>query len=162
VAKEQQSSLTLRDELRLKEYDGLLEKMAHTRNDVTRAEYTYPIAIGAIYAWIFSNPPPLAFLWQATLFIPIGIAILAIVRLYSRRKGMDLLETYIREAESEIYGSHSELGWERRYGRERPLKFLIWFRAGLVTVLLVVTIGMACASEALYHQVQQSASTQHR
>lgn len=150
------SSNQLRDEFRLKEYEALLDKIAHTRGDVGRAETIYPLAIATIYAWMFANPPTTPVLWRAAMVLPVAIAALAIVRLYSRQRGMSLLEQYIREIEAEIYGDDSNLGWERRYARSRPLKGLVFVRACLALAILVGTLWMACNADTHFHELQLS------
>lgn len=149
-------STPLRDEFRLKEYEALLEKMAHTRADVGRAETIYPLAIVTIYAWTFTNPPPIQVLWTAAMVMPVAIAVLGLVRLYSRKQGMTLLEKYVAELEVEIYGADSTLGWERRYADRRPLKELIWVRAVLAAAILAGTVWMLCHADSHFGQLQMS------
>jgi hypothetical protein len=146
----------LRDEFRLKEYEALLDKIAHTRADVGRAETIYPLAIATIYAWVFTNPPAIPVLWTAAMVLPVAIATLGIVRLYSRKQGMNLLEDYVREMEVEIYGADSALGWERRYTQRQPLKVLILVRAGLALAILAGTGWMAWHADAYFRELQMS------
>lgn len=142
----------LRDEFRLKEFEAIQEKMSHSRNDVSRAEIVYPIAIATIYAWTFTQPPEIAFLWKAAMILPVLIASLGLVRLYARHRAMRLLEGYVREIEKEIYGSEVELGWERHYAAAKPLKWLIWVRASLAAITLGATLWIAVNSGALYDE----------
>lgn len=153
----QSTSTQKRLDFRLKEYDALLDKIAHTRADVSRVETVYPLAIVTIYAWTFTNPPPTLVLWTAAMVLPVAIAVLGIVRLYSRQQGMGLLEEYIREIEFEIYGDDTTLGWERRYAAKRPLKGLIWVRAALATAILVGTVWMSCHAEVYFNEWQRKA-----
>lgn len=153
---ERKTDNQLRDEFRLKEYEALLDKIAHTRGDVGRAETIYPLATATIYAWTFANPPTIPILWAAAMMLPVAIAVLAIVKLYSRQQGMSLLEQYIREIEAEIYGEDSKLGWERRYAEARPLRWFIYVRAGLAIAILGATLWMACNADAHFREMQLS------
>lgn len=159
VGAEPQTPNRLRDEFRLKEYEALLDKIAHTRGDVGRAEVVYPLAIATIYAWMFANPPTTLVLWTAAMILPVAIAVLALVRLYSRQQGMNLLEQYIREIEVEIYGEDSKLGWERGYAKARPLRWLIWVRASLALLIFAGTLWMACNAETHFRELQLSQAT---
>jgi len=140
----------------MREYEAVLDKMGHARSDITRAETLYPLAIAAIYAWIFATPPAIAVLWRIALYLPVGIAALGIIRLYSRRKHMALLEAYVLDLESEIYGDDAELGWERRYAREKPLAFMIYVRAAYSLAILAGTIWIACHADTLFLEWQAS------
>lgn len=142
----------------MKEYEAVLSRITHARSDVARVETIYPFAIAAIYAWVFTNPPPFSQLWSVALWLPVGIAVLGIVRLYSRRRHMTVLEEYLRELESEVYGADSDLGWERRYDRKNPLKGLIWVRATLAVAILAGTIWVAWQADDLFTSSQPTSA----
>jgi hypothetical protein len=144
----------LRDDLRLREYEALQDKIAHTRSDVGRAETIYPLAVISIYAWIFTNPPVIRELWMLAMALPVVIALLGIVRLRSRKRGMDLLESYVRNIEIEIYGADCGLGWERKYSEKRPLKWLVRVRAILMGALFVVTLILAWQAPVYFDELQ--------
>lgn len=143
-----------RDDFRLLEYQAVLDKITCARADMARLETVYPLAIVAIYAWVFANPPVIKSLWCIALVIPVGIAFFSVVRIASRRKHIGLLEAYVRDLETEVYGAGSELGWERSYARDNPLAWLIWIRAMLAVVILGLTIWMALKSGPLFDQWQ--------
>jgi len=143
-----------RDEFRLIEYQAVLEKITCAREDMARLETVYPLAIVAIYAWVFANPPVVKTLWCIALTIPVAIALFSVIRIASRRKHIGLLEAYVRELEVEVYGAESELGWERRYDRDKPLTLLIGVRALLAVAILGLTIWIAIKSGPLFDQWQ--------
>jgi hypothetical protein len=151
-----------RDVFRMREYEAVLSRIVDARTDVTRVETLYPLAIAAVYAWVFTNPPAIAALWTLALMIPVGIAFLGIVRLYSRRKHIALLEAYIRGFEAEAYGPDSDLGWERRYAKENPLRTMIWLRVLSALLILAGTIWVALSADSLFHQWQKEQVAQTR
>lgn len=152
--------MSIRDQFRFKEYEALLDKIAHTRSDVSRSEAIYPFAIATIYTWTFTHPPVTLALWTAAMMLPLAIALLGIVRLYSRHRAMDLLEAYIRDIEDEIYGKESPLGWERRYHKERPLKELSIIRAVIAFGILTGTAMIAVHSGDLFAEWKRAALTE--
>lgn len=153
---DRKTAMPLRDEFRLKEYEALLDKIAHTRSDVNRVETIYPLAMATIYAWTFTHPPAILSLWVVALWLPVVIALLAIVRLYSRHRGMSLLERYICEMEVEVYGEDSALGWERRYASERPLSGFVVARSVLALAILAGTLWVAVNAPSLFREWRQT------
>jgi len=124
------------------EYQAIQQKIAATRDDIIKTETVYPIAITAIYAWLFTTQPTSVLLWRWALWLPVGIAVLGLVRIRARHRAMDLLESYCRRLELEFYG-HTGLGWEHCYHGSQPMKAVRHTRHVASWVILMTTLGLA-------------------
>jgi len=126
------------------EYQAVLQKISATRADLSRTETIYPLAMAAVYGWLFSNAASLAWVWRIAIWIPFGIAVLALVRILARQQAMKVLEGYCRELEKAFYGDAGPGGWENTYyARKKPMHFFAWVRFVVGIFLIAASVWVA-------------------
>jgi hypothetical protein len=138
--------LSRRDEFVLREYDAIQAKIDHAVRDLARTETIVPVAMAALYAWLVKDGGTLARQAPWIYFIPVGLALIGLLRQEARYAYIRVAETYLRKVEVEIYGQGAEPieGWENFYQNKsvrnhHVLRVIIWI------ALLAVSFTYACA-----------------
>lgn len=120
------------------EYEAVRQKIAATQADMARTETIYPLAMTAIYVWLLTDGPAVPWLRAWAMWLPFLIGLLGVIRLESRQRVMQPLESYCQKLEGIYYGGNEPHGWEHEYQAAQPMK---WFRRGRRVASLILVAG---------------------
>jgi hypothetical protein len=144
-----------RSEILLAEHAGVLEKIRHASTDLYRTETVVPLAIAAIYAWLYGSSgmvPRQApdFFWM----LPVLLAVFGAWRQWLRYAALNGYAEYHRKIESDLYremetgrGDWACSGFEHYWVKIHPLwgwgrlrmRSHAWMRSLFWGLLIVLT-----------------------
>ncbi len=146
----------------LAEHAGMQEKIRHATLDLYRTETIIPLAIAAIFAWLYGDGQDASRLPRWILAIPVALTILGAARQFMRYKYLGCAHGYLKLLERKLYPAESDgdLGWEAYWekndtSRHKWMRILFWSLLGVATLVLAVqgpparTPSQAAATPAL-------------
>ncbi|UWR74055.1 hypothetical protein [Phaeobacter inhibens] len=139
-------------ELIWKEYDTSRERMAQTLDYLYKIDTYLFYSLAAFYVWFFSVMKDQDPIFLYTVWIPVGLSLLAIFRADMQLRYLGALADYLRVLENEIQSmsEHStamKIGWENWYDPMRPrrrnkiYRYSMWGAVLLITVLVALKFG---------------------
>lgn len=103
------------------EYQAAQQRLLQTGLNINRIENYLPAALGAFYAWIWSQHIPEGVLYRGLVTIPIALIVIAFIRhrselqfMYKTAEYVDKLESRMVDAINDGEAEHL-LGFERHY-----------------------------------------------
>jgi hypothetical protein len=140
------SGLSRRDEFLLREYDAVQEKIGHAVRDLARTETIVPVAMAALYAWLVKDGGIVAKQAPWVYFIPVGLALIGLLRQEARYAYLRVTEEYVRSIEKDVYGEDGKplQGWENFY-EKKSIRYHHGLRTVIWIALLTLSFVYACA-----------------
>ena len=103
----------------LHEYDALQDRIARSVTDISKIETIIPLAIAAIYAWLWKDGIDAGAAAKWFHLIPPMLTVFGILRQEVRNSYIKKVEQYLRRVERRVYGQtdlhNSVCGWENYY-----------------------------------------------
>lgn len=137
----------VRQDFTLSEYAALQAKIDRAVTDLQRVETVVPLAIAAVYVWLWKDSVQAGAAARWLHLLPPVMAMFGLHRQEVRYAYISKVETYLRRVEAATYGQcdlhNSVCGWERYYGSvvhygHRNARRIFWFVLILATSLLAV------------------------
>jgi hypothetical protein len=137
---------THKREFAMREHEAMQAKIQRAVEDLYRTETIIPLAIAAIYAWLWTDSSRIGVATAWLHLLPPVLAVLGLLRQKVRNGYLKLAETYVQRIERDVYGQcdpHTDIcGWETYYLTDREtghhkLRRSFWL------LLIAVTSGLA-------------------